>query len=269
MNTAAFAVNLAATAGAALAVLLAAFAVGVRTGRHRGVDVAWGLAFTAVAWTGYAFSAGHGDPARRLLVTILVTVWGLRLSAHIRSRSRGHGEDPRYDRMLAKAPGGRRNHYALRMVYLLQAAIVWFVSLPVQAAQYLTAGLGPLTFAAVALWAVGMFFETVGDWQLARFKADAANHGRIMDRGLWAWTRHPNYFGDACVWWALFLLVASEPIGWAFVLSPVLMTYLLAFGSGKPLLERRLGSTKPGWDAYVARTSSFVPRPPRRSPGAR
>ncbi|MFF9641727.1 DUF1295 domain-containing protein [Kitasatospora aureofaciens] len=268
MNAAAFAVSLAATAGAALAVLLAAFALGVRTGRHRGVDVAWGLAFTAVAWTGYALSAGHGDLARRLLVTILVTVWGLRLSAHIRWRSRGHGEDPRYDRMLAKAPGGR-HAYALRMVYLLQAAIVWFVSLPVQAAQYLTARPGPLTFAAVALWAVGMFFETVGDWQLARFKADAANRGRILDRGLWAWTRHPNYFGDACVWWALFLLVASEPVGWAFVLSPVLMTYLLAFGSGKPLLERRLGSTKPGWEAYVARTSSFLPRPPRRSPGAR
>ncbi|WP_369184926.1 DUF1295 domain-containing protein [Streptomyces sp. Y1] len=267
MNAAAFAVNLAATAGAALAVLLAAFAVGVRTGRHRGVDVAWGLAFTAVAWTGYALSAGHGDPARRLLVTVLVTLWGLRLSGHIWSRSRGHGEDPRYDRMLAKAPGGR-DAYALRMVYLLQAAIVWCVSLPVQAAQYLTTGLGPLTFASVGLWALGMFFETVGDWQLARFKADPANRGKVMDRGLWAWTRHPNYFGDACVWWALFLLAAAEPVGWAFVLSPVLMTYLLAFGSGRPLLERQLGASKPGWDAYVARTSSFLPRPPRRSPDA-
>ncbi|MEU6232097.1 DUF1295 domain-containing protein [Kitasatospora sp. NPDC047058] len=244
--------------------MLLAFAVGVRTGRHRGVDVAWGLAFTAVAWTGYALSAGHGDPGRRLLATALVTVWGLRLSGHIRSRSRGHGEDPRYDRMLAKAPGGRRSAYALRMVYLLQAAIVWFVSLPVQAAQYLTDPLGPLAVAALALWAVGMFFEAVGDWQLSRFRADPANRGKVMERGLWAWTRHPNYFGDACVWWALFLLAAVEPVGWAFVLSPVLMTYLLAFGSGKPLLERHLGSGKPGWDAYVARTSGFLPRPPRR-----
>ncbi|MBD0693094.1 DUF1295 domain-containing protein [Streptomyces sp. CBMA123] len=264
MNGTAFAVNLAATAGVALAVLLAAFVIGVRAGRHRGVDVAWGLAFTAVAWTGWALSAGHGDAGRRLLATALVTVWGLRLSAHIRSRSRGHGEDPRYDRMLAKAPAGRRDGYALRVVYLLQAAIVWFVSLPVQAAQYLTAPLGPLTWATLGLWAVGMFFETVGDWQLARFKADAANRGKIMDRGLWALTRHPNYFGDACVWWALFLLAAADPVGWAFVLSPVLMTYLLAFGSGKPLLERRLGADKPGWDAYVARTSGFLPRRPRR-----
>ncbi|MFD8596037.1 DUF1295 domain-containing protein [Kitasatospora sp. NPDC059646] len=244
--------------------MLLAFLAGVRAGRHRGVDVAWGLAFTAVAWTGHALSAGHGDPGRRLLVTVLVTLWGLRLSAHIRWRSRGHGEDPRYDRMLAKAPGGRRDAYALRMVYLLQAAIVWWVALPVQAAQYLTAPLGPLAAAALALWAVGMFFETAGDWQLARFKADPANRGRVMDRGLWAWTRHPNYFGDACVWWALFLFAAAEPVGWAFVLSPVLMTYLLAFGSGKPLLERHLSSDKPGWDAYAARTSGFLPRPPRR-----
>ncbi|WP_327071101.1 DUF1295 domain-containing protein [Kitasatospora sp. NBC_01302] len=264
MNAGAFAVNLAATTGAASAVLLAAFAVGVRTGRHRGVDVAWGLAFTAVAWTGYALSAGHGDPGRRLLVTVLVTVWGLRLSAHIGWRSRGHGEDPRYDRLLAKAPAGRRDAYALRTVYLLQAAIVWFVSLPVQAAQYLTVPLGPLAFAAVGLWLAGMVFETVGDWQLARFRTDPANRGKVMDRGLWAWTRHPNYFGDACVWWGLFLLAAAEPIGWAFVLTPVLMTYLLAFGSGRPLLERQLSTTKPGWDAYVARTSSFLPRPPRR-----
>ncbi|MFJ9690918.1 DUF1295 domain-containing protein [Kitasatospora sp. NPDC101183] len=264
MNAAAFAVNLAATAGAALVVLLAAFVIGVRTGRHRGVDVAWGLAFTAVAWTGYALSAGHGDPARRLLAAVLVTVWGLRLSAHIRSRARGHGEDPRYDRMLAKAPPGRRDAYALRMVYLLQAAIVWFVSLPVQAAEYLDRPPGPLAVLALALWATGMFFEAVGDWQLSRFKADPANRGKVMDRGLWAWTRHPNYFGDACVWWGLFLLAADAPVGWAFVLSPVLMTYLLAFGSGKPLLERGLGSSKPGWDAYVARTSGFLPRPPRR-----
>ncbi|GJF33287.1 membrane protein [Kitasatospora sp. NE20-6] len=265
MNGAAFAVNLAATLGAVLAVMLAAFAVGVRTGRHRGVDTAWGLAYTAVALTGYGLSAGHGDDGRRLLVTLLVVVWGVRLSVHIGLRARGAGEDPRYARMLSRAPAGRpRTRYALRMVYLLQAAIVWFVSLPVQAAQYLPDALGPLAWAGTALWAVGLFFEAVGDRQLARFKADPAHRGQVMDRGLWRWTRHPNYFGDACVWWGLFLLVAQAPVGWAFVLSPVLMTYLLAFGSGKPMLERQMGSTKPGWDAYVARTSGFLPLPPRR-----
>lgn len=264
MNAAAFGVCLAATLGTALVVMLLAFAVGVRSGRHRGVDVAWGLGFTAVALTGYGLSAGYGDPGRRLLAAVLVTVWGLRLAGHIWWRSRGRGEDPRYARMLARAPAGHRTGYALRRVYLAQAALLWFVSLPVQAAQFLPGPLGPLRWAALGLWAVGLSFEAVGDRQLARFRADPANHGRVLDRGLWRYTRHPNYFGDACLWWGLFLLAADAPIGWAFVASPLLMTYLLAFGSGKPLLERQLGSTKAGWDAYVTRTSGFLPRRPRR-----
>ncbi|WP_331743446.1 DUF1295 domain-containing protein [Kitasatospora sp. NBC_01300] len=267
MNAAAFAVSLAVTAAAALAVLLTAFAVGLRTGRHRGVDVAWGLAFTAVALSGYALSNGHGDSGRRLLATVLVTVWGLRLSAHIRWRARGAPEDPRYARMLSRVPEGpARTRYALRMVYLLQAVLVWFVSLPVQAAQYIPHPPGPLAWTGTALWTVGLFFEAVGDRQLARFKADPANRGRIMDRGLWRYTRHPNYFGDACVWWGLFLLAADAPVGWAFVLSPLLMTWLLAFGSGKPMLERQLAANRPGWAEYASRTSGFLPLPPRRHP---
>ncbi|MEV7357915.1 DUF1295 domain-containing protein [Kitasatospora sp. NPDC091276] len=267
MNAGAFALSLAVTAAVALAVLLITFAVGVRTGRHRGVDVAWGLAFTAVALTGYALSDGYGDPGRRLLATVLVVVWGLRLSAHIWWRARGAPEDPRYARMLSRAPEGpARTRYALRMVYLLQAAIVWFVSLPVQAAQHIPHPPGALAWAGAALWAVGLFFEAVGDRQLARFKADPANRGRVMDRGLWRYTRHPNYFGDACVWWGLFLLAADTPSGWAFVLSPILMTYLLAFGSGKPMLERQMGAQRPGWAEYAARTSGFLPLPPRRTP---
>ncbi|GAA2153161.1 DUF1295 domain-containing protein [Kitasatospora kazusensis] len=263
IDTGALLTGLAAGAGAALLVMLAAFAVGVRAGRHRGVDVAWGLGFTAVALTGLACSAGHGDPGRRALVTALVLLWGLRLSAHIWWRSRGAPEDPRYDRMLSRAPAGRRDAYALRTVYLLQAAILWFVSLPVQVAQQLPSPPGPLAWAGTALWAVGLFFEGVGDRQLGRFKADPANHGKVMDRGLWRYTRHPNYFGDACVWWGLFLLAADSPIGWATVLSPLLMSYLLVNGSGKPLLERQLSATKPGWAEYRARTSGFFPWPPR------
>ncbi|WP_371503255.1 DUF1295 domain-containing protein [Kitasatospora sp. NBC_00374] len=244
--------------------MLAAFAVGLRTGRHRGVDVAWGLGFAAVALTGYGLSAGHGDAGRRALVTALVLVWGARLSAHIARRSRGADEDPRYAAMLARAPAGSRGWYALRKVYLLQTGILWFVSLPVQAAQYLPDRLGPLAFAGTALWAVGLFFEAVGDRQLTRFKADPANRGLVMDRGLWRYTRHPNYFGDACVWWGLFLFAAQAPIGWACLPGVLLMTWLLAFGSGKPLLERQLSERKPGWADYAARTSGFLPLPPRR-----
>ncbi|MFS8201511.1 DUF1295 domain-containing protein [Streptomyces sp. CWNU-52B] len=260
---AAFAQNLALAAAAALAVMLVTFAVAVRKGLHRVVDVAWGIGFTAVALVSFAASAGEGDDGRRLLVTVLTSAWGLRLAAHIGWRGRGHGEDPRYDAMLAKAPGNR-DLYALRKVYLLQGALVWLVSLPVQAAQYVPGPLSGLVWAGVALWALGMFFETVGDFQLARFKADPANRGRIMDRGLWSWTRHPNYFGDFCVWWGLFLLACDiGAVAGATVVAPLVMSFLLVNGSGKPMLERHM-SERPGFAAYRARTSGFFPRPPRR-----
>ncbi|MET9390532.1 DUF1295 domain-containing protein [Streptomyces sp. NPDC006624] len=259
----AFAPNLAWSAAAALAVMLVTFAVALRAGLHRIVDVAWGLGFTAVAAVTFAASAGHGDPLRRLLVTALTAVWGLRLAAHIARRGRGRGEDPRYEAMLAKAPGNR-DLYALRMVYLLQGALVWLVSLPVQAAQYVPGPPSAPFWAGVVLWAAGLGFEAVGDAQLARFKADPANRGRIMDRGLWAWTRHPNYFGDFCVWWGLFLMACDSPAAAAVsVVSPLVMSLLLTRGSGKRLLERHMAG-RPGWAAYTARTSGFLPRPPKR-----
>ncbi|MBW1600533.1 DUF1295 domain-containing protein [Streptomyces sp. JJ66] len=259
-----FALNLAASAGAALAVMLVTFAVALVRGLHRVVDIAWGCGFAAVAVVSGTLSAtaGAGDDARRLLVTSLTVAWGLRLAAHIAWRGRGHGEDPRYDRMLAKAPGSR-DAYAFRMVYLLQGALVWLVSLPVQAAAYLPAPLGPLAVLGVLLWATGLFFESVGDWQLARFKADPANRGRVMDRGLWSWTRHPNYFGDFCVWWGLFLLAAADwRVGLTVLVSPLVMSFLLTRGSGKRLLEEHMAS-RPGYARYAARVSGFFPRPPR------
>ncbi|MDX2544218.1 DUF1295 domain-containing protein [Streptomyces sp. WI04-05B] len=259
----AFAQGLAPAAGAALTVMLVTFAVAVRTGLHRIVDIAWGIGFAAVAAVSLVVSAGEGDLVRRLLVTVLTAVWGLRLAAHIARRGRGHGEDPRYEALLAKG-SGNRNLYALRMVYLLQGGLVWLVSLPVQAAQYVPGPLSGLAWAGVALWAVGLGFEAVGDAQLARFRADPANRGRIMDRGLWAWTRHPNYFGDFCVWWGLFLLVCDSPEAAAVsAVSPVVMSLLLTRGSGKRLLERHM-TGRPGYAEYVARTSGFLPRPPRR-----
>ncbi|MFG3409474.1 DUF1295 domain-containing protein [Streptomyces sp. NPDC048142] len=258
-----FAAGLPWSASAALAVMLVTFAVAVRKGMHRIVDIAWGLGFTTVAVTSLLASSGaDGDPVRRVLVTVLTAVWGLRLAGHINRRGRGHGEDPRYARMLAKAPGDP-TLYALRKVYLLQGALVWLVSLPVQAAHYVPEPMGRLAWAGVALWTVGMFFEAVGDAQLARFKAAPANRGRIMDQGLWRYTRHPNYFGDFCVWWGLFLLaVGSLAVAAAVVVAPLVMTLLLTRGSGQRLLEQHM-SGRPGYAAYVARTSGFFPLPPR------
>ncbi|BCY07471.1 DUF1295 domain-containing protein [Actinoplanes sp. L3-i22] len=252
-------IMLVATAAASLVVLLVAFAVGVATGVHKGVDVAWGLGFAAIAGTAFGLNAHRPMAA---LVAALTAIWGVRLAVHIGRRSVAHsGEDPRYAEMLAKAKGNP-TWYALRSVYLLQWVILWFVSLPVQvAARY--APLNALAVLGVLIWAVGLFFEAVGDAQLARFRADPASKGTVLDTGLWRYTRHPNYFGDACVWWGLFALAALHWTGWLTVLSPVLMTWFLAGKTGKPLLERHLSGSRPGYAAYVARTSGFLPRRPR------
>ncbi|MFF5922086.1 DUF1295 domain-containing protein [Streptomyces flavochromogenes] len=263
MNASALAVNLAASAGAALTVMLVTFAIASVKGVHRIVDIAWGVAFTAVAVVTWALSAGYGDDGRRLAVTLATSLWGLRLAFHIARRGRGHGEDPRYAKMLARA-SGHPALYALRTVYLLQGSLVWLVSLPVQAAAYLPEGPDALLTLGLGLWAAGLAFETVGDHQLARFKSDPANRGRIMDRGLWSWTRHPNYFGDFLVWWGLYLCACANWQTAVIVLvSPLVMSALLIWGSGKRLLEAHMAH-RPGYAAYAARTSGFLPRPPRR-----
>ena len=257
-----FAASLPLTAGAVVVVLGTTFLVALRVGRHAVVDIAWGLGFVAVAATAYLLSAGEGDDTRRRLVLLLTAVWGLRLAWHIWRRSRGHGEDPRYDALLSRAPGSR-TAFAFRQIYLTQALVLWFVSLPVQVAAFETAPPTWLTWGGVAVWAVGLFFEAVGDHQLQRFRSDPASAGKVLDTGLWRYTRHPNYFGDACVWWGLSLIAFSAWPGILTLLSPLLMTWLLANGTGKPLLEKGMSSRRPGYADYVARTSGFFPWPPR------
>ncbi|MGZ4598228.1 MAG: DUF1295 domain-containing protein [Oryzihumus sp.] len=259
----AFAAALPFTVVAVVVVLGVTLLVALRLGKHAVVDVAWGLGFAAVALTAYALSAGEGDAGRRLLVTLLTVVWGARLAIHIGRRSRGHGEDPRYAEMLASAPGNP-TWYAVRKVYLTQGAVMWFVSLPVQVACFEPAPLGWVAWAGALVWLVGFFFETVGDWQLTRFRNDPASRGQVLDTGLWRYTRHPNYFGDACVWWGLSVIAFSTWPGVLTVLSPVVMTWLLAKGTGKPLLEKDMSSRRPGYVDYVRRTSGFVPLPPKK-----
>jgi steroid 5-alpha reductase family enzyme len=247
---------------AVVVVLAITFVVARVQGRHAVVDVAWGTGFAVVALTGYVTS--DGDQARRLLVTALTVIWGLRLAAHIAWRSRGGGEDPRYEELLARAPGSR-DAYALRKIYLTQGPVLWFVSLPVQVAMLERGSPGVAAWIGTALWLIGFVFETVGDRQLARFRADPANRGKVMDRGLWRYTRHPNYFGDACVWWGLYLIACDHWTGALTILSPLLMTFFLAKGTGKPLLERHMRETRPGYAEYAERTSGFIPLPPRRA----
>ena len=153
-------------------------------------------------------------------------------------------------------------------VQVPQGLAMWFVSLPVQVAMVQPSTFWPVVWVGVVVWLAGVSFEGIGDAQLAAFKKDPANKGQVMDRGLWRYTRHPNYFGDACVWWGLFLLAAGHWTGWLTVLSPALMTWLLVAKTGKALTEKRMSSSKPGYADYVARTSGFVPLPPRKSAAA-
>ncbi len=246
---------------AVVVVLGTTFLVALRVGRHAVVDVAWGLGFTAIAVA--AFVAGHGDPARSWLTLVLTAAWGLRLATHILLRSRGAGEDPRYAAMLATATGSP-TVFVLRRVYLTQGVVMLFVSLPVQVAMVQRTGLGWLTWVGVIVWGVGFAFETVGDLQLQRFRDDVSNRGKVLDTGLWRYTRHPNYFGDATAWWGLFVVAASAWPGILFVLSPLAMTANLMKGTGAKLLEKDIGDRRPEYVEYVKRTSGFFPLPPQK-----
>jgi steroid 5-alpha reductase family enzyme len=251
---------------ALLVMMAVTFAIAVRVKKHSVVDTAWGLGIALVALVSLLVSAGHGQPARRYLLLAASVIWGLRLAGYVTWRNHGKPEDPRYHDLLSRAKGNR-NAYALRTVYLLQAAILWLACLPIQAGMAERAPVGPLAIAGIALWAVGFAFESVGDWQLARFKADPGHRGLIMDRGLWRYTRHPNYFGDFCMWWGLFLISLGSWAGLLTVIGPLLMTYILTRGTGQRLTDQRMAASRPGYASYAARTSGFFPRPPRRGDG--
>ena len=227
------------------------------------VDIVWGSAFVLVA--AVVALVGDGAESRRSLLFAMVAIWGLRLSAYLAWRNLGHGEDYRYQAMRKKY-GDRFPLVSLVVVFGLQALLVFVVSLPVQLAATAThpAGLGPLAAFGVALWLLGVSFETIGDAQLARFKADPANKGLVMDQGLWRFTRHPNYFGDFCVWWGIFAVAAETGPGRWGVVGPLMMSFLLLRVSGVAMLEKTIGKRRPGYAEYVAKTSSFFPRPPKR-----
>ena len=260
-----FAVTLLATAVALLVMMAVTFAIAVKAGKHSVVDTAWGIGIALVALVGLVSSIGYGQPARRATLAAASVIWGLRLAVYIGSRNRGKPEDPRYRDLLSRAKGDRCG-YALRTIYLPQALILWLACLPMQAGLLERAPAGPLTVIGAVLWLGGFVFESVGDWQLARFKADLdpkTHQGMIMDRGLWRYTRHPNYFGDFCMWWGLFLISFGSWAELPTIVGPLLMTFLLTRGSGQRLTERRMAD-RPQYANYVARTSGFIPRPPKR-----
>ncbi len=228
------------------------------------VDSMWSVMFLLAAVT-YALGRAGPLPPRAVLVLVLVGAWSLRLAGYITWRNRGHGEDFRYQKIRAN----NEPNFAFKSLYIVfgfQALLAWVISLPLLAGIHSNAPLGALDYAGALLWAIGFVFEAGGDWQLARFKADPANRGKVMDTGLWRYTRHPNYFGDFCIWWGFFLIALSAG-GWWSAIGPVLMSVLLLRVSGVALLEKDIGERRPAYRDYVRRTNAFFPGPPRAPEG--
>ena len=254
-NATAYFVALAALCGAAALV----WVVSVQRRNVAIVDSLWSPMFILAAFVYAGFSTALAP--RALLVVVLVSLWGMRLSIYITVRNWGHGEDRRYQAIRARNEPNFTIK-SLYLVFLLQALLAWIISLPLHAAIVRGGDLAALDYLGAALWLVGFSFEAGGDWQLSRFKADPANRGAVMDRGFWRYTRHPNYFGDFCVWWG-FYSIALAAGGWWSIPGPLLMSVLLMRVSGVTLLEKDIGERRPDYAEYVRRTNAFFPGLPR------
>lgn len=250
-------------------VVLVLWLISVRIGDVSFIDAFWGAGMALMAVVTYLQVGGGNDLA--FLIMMMAAAWGTRLGVYLLRRWRREGEDKRYA-MILKRDRERGNFAvaALTKVWLMQAVLLFLVSSPAQVGILAAAGgeapINSLALAGLALWAIGIFFEWVGDWQLARFKADPAHHGQVLDRGLWRYTRHPNYFGDACAWWGIWLACAATGWDYAFytVAGPIFLTFTLTKWSGVALLERGLDRSKGDKYAdYKRRTSAFFPLPPR------
>lgn len=226
------------------------------------VDIVWGLGFAITSWV-LALTI-DGDSTRQILLAVMVGVWGVRLGGYLAKRNIGHGEDWRY-KAMRKKKGPKFGVISLVTVFGLQGVLMWVVSLPVQFGNADdTPGVGPIAVMGIIVWFTGLTFEAVGDMQLARFKKNPDNAGKVMDQGLWRLTRHPNYFGDALLWWGIGLVGAETGSGVIGLIGPLVMTVFLLRVSGVPMLERSLMKRREGYADYVARTSGFIPRPPKK-----
>lgn len=225
------------------------------------VDIFWSLFILLGAVVVVQASPVPG--ARAWLVLALVATWALRLAGYLAARNWNAPEDHRY-RAIRKRNDPGFEWKSLYLVFGLQAVLAWLIVAPVAAAIYLDGAVGVLDIAGAALAAFGIAFEAIADRQLARFKSGPASAGAVMDRGLWRYTRHPNYFGEFCVWWGLYFVAVAAGAWWT-IFSPLLVTALLLRVSGVTLLEKDIGERRPGYREYVTRTNAFFPGPPRKT----
>ncbi|EFI35921.1 protein of unknown function DUF1295 [Desulfonatronospira thiodismutans ASO3-1] len=242
---------------AVMLLMLAAWILSLARDKACVADSFWGAGFVLIAWLTWFMGP---ETFRSLLVALLISIWGIRLILHITRRNWGQPEDRRYQAMR-DYHGESFRWISLFKVFMLQGSLLWIIALAPQVAQ---ASPRPgelvwLDFLGIFIWALGMLFEVVGDYQMSQFKKDPSNRGRVMDRGLWGWTRHPNYFGECLVWWGIFCIALSVPGGWMTIISPLLITFLLVRVSGVAMLEKDMGSRRPEYENYKKRVSAFVP----------
>ena len=251
--------------GAILLVAALAWVVSVLKDDVSFVDSLWSLFFLLAA---LVLAVEFELPSTRAtLVLALVAVWALRLSTHITIRNWGEPEDYRYQTIRANNEPG----FVVKSLYIvfgLQGVLAWIVAAPLLPSMSSVAALGWLDFVALGLWVFGFVFEAVGDYQLSRFKADPASRGRVLNAGLWRYTRHPNYFGEFCIWWAFWLFAVAAG-GWWTIFAPVLMSFLLLRVSGVAMLEKTIGERRPEYAEYVRSTNAFFPGPVRVNSGSR
>lgn len=223
------------------------------------VDPFWGFGFVVVTWS-TVLQVESVSP-RGWLLAVLASVWGLRLSGYLLKRNWGEGEDRRYTEMR-EHHGNSFWWVSLYLVFGLQGLVMWLVSAPLQAGVIYNTPLNWIDAAAGAVWLLGFFFESVGDYQMARFKSQPDSEGEVMNSGLWRYTRHPNYFGDFCVWWGHFLFAAAAGAWWTFY-GPIIMSIFLLRVSGVTMLEKDISDRRPKYEEYKRRTNTFFPGPPK------
>lgn len=226
------------------------------------VDIFWGTGFVVSGWLAF-YLTPDGLLARKILLMVMVTIWGLRLSGYVLWRNAGKPEDFRYAKWRSEAPRiwWIKSYF---QVFVLQGFLMWLIAVPLLAAQYTSSPLGWLDLLGLAVWMIGFFFEAVGDLQLSRFKSNPENKGKVLDKGVWHYTRHPNYFGDSTQWWGYYLIAVAAG-GWWSIFSPIIMTFFLLNVSGVAMLERTLKESKPQYRDYIERTSSFIPWFPKKT----
>jgi steroid 5-alpha reductase family enzyme len=263
-----FAQTGALTAAVALAMVITLWLLSMPLRDISIIDLAFSSLILGLLLVAYLFNRPAG--VIPILILVLVFIWATRMTLYLVSRNWGHGEDPRYSRLRSWVGQGWPFHWlSLRQVFLLQGAVIWMLTLPQQIAMVtgdqaefgLVAGIG------LCLWCTGFFFETIGDYQLSRFKASRSEPDQILNTGLWRYTRHPNYFGELCQWWGLFVIAAQAPWAWCGIIGPLGYSWLVINVTGQRTLEKKMAREKPQYAEYVRVTSGLIPRPPRRSNG--